>query len=133
MLPFGLSWGPVPWALPSEIFPSSRRAKGLAITTCTNWFFNFIIGVITPPLISGTGYGTFLFFGIWSTLAGLWAFFFVPETRGVTLEQMDKVFGSYTAHDDLIAKDDILNRLTGTTLSVGSVEQKYDSEWVEKV
>ena len=37
MLSFGASWGPVPWALPSEIFPSSLRAKGVALSTCSNW------------------------------------------------------------------------------------------------
>jgi MFS family permease len=43
MLSFGASWGPVPWAMPSEIFPSSLRAKGVALSTCSNWFNNFII------------------------------------------------------------------------------------------
>lgn len=43
MLAFGASWGPVPWALPSEIFPSSLRAKGVGLSTASNWFFNFII------------------------------------------------------------------------------------------
>ena len=38
MLAFGASWGPVPWALPSEIFPSSLRAKGVAISTCSSKF-----------------------------------------------------------------------------------------------
>lgn len=36
MLVFGASWGPVPWAMPSEIFPSSLRAKSLAISTCSS-------------------------------------------------------------------------------------------------
>ena len=48
MLSFGASWGPVPWAMPAEIFPSSLRAKGVALSTCSNWFNNFIIGLITP-------------------------------------------------------------------------------------
>lgn len=43
MIAFGASWGPVPWALPSEIFPSSLRAKGVALSTCSNWLNNFII------------------------------------------------------------------------------------------
>lgn len=39
MLAFGASWGPVPWAMPSEIFPSSLRAKGVSISTCSSkWF-----------------------------------------------------------------------------------------------
>lgn len=36
MLAFGASWGPVPWAMPAEIFPSSLRAKGVAISTCSS-------------------------------------------------------------------------------------------------
>lgn len=39
MLAFGASWGPVPWAMPSEIFPSSLRAKGVAISTCSSESF----------------------------------------------------------------------------------------------
>lgn len=44
MVSFGATWGPVPWAMPSEIFPSSLRAKGVALSTCSNWLNNFIIG-----------------------------------------------------------------------------------------
>ena len=47
----------VPWAMPSEIFPSSLRAKGVALATCSNWLNNFIIGLITPPLVINTGFG----------------------------------------------------------------------------
>lgn len=43
MISFGATWGPIPWALPSEIFPSSLRAKGVALSTCSNWLNNFII------------------------------------------------------------------------------------------
>lgn len=38
MVSFGASWGPVPWAMPAEIFPSSLRAKGVAISTCSSQF-----------------------------------------------------------------------------------------------
>lgn len=40
---FGLSWGPVPWGMPSEVHSSSYRAKGVALAVCTNWFCNFIV------------------------------------------------------------------------------------------
>ncbi|EAW11251.1 putative MFS monosaccharide transporter [Aspergillus clavatus NRRL 1] len=92
MLSFGASWGPVPWALPSEVFPSSLRAKGVALSTCSNWLNNFIIGLITPPLVENTGYGAYVFFAVFCLLALLWTFFIVPETKGRTLEQMDHVF-----------------------------------------
>ncbi|KAH7378846.1 general substrate transporter [Pyrenochaeta sp. MPI-SDFR-AT-0127] len=92
MFSFGATWGPVPWALPSEIFPSSLRAKGVALSTCSNWFNNFIIGLVTPPLIQNTGAGAYTFFAVFCLLAFVFTFFCVPETAGKTLEQMDEVF-----------------------------------------
>ncbi|KAI9792005.1 MAG: hypothetical protein M1833_001289 [Piccolia ochrophora] len=92
MMSFGATWGPVPWAMPSEIFPSSLRAKGVAISTCSNWFNNFIIGLITPPLVQNTGFGAYVFFAVFCMLSFVWTYFFVPETKGRTLEQMDHVF-----------------------------------------
>lgn len=75
-----------------EIFPSSLRAKGVALSTCSNWLNNFIIGLITPPLIEDTGYGAYVFFAVFCVLSGIWTYLFVPETKGRTLEQMDHVF-----------------------------------------
>ncbi|KAL1993482.1 hypothetical protein VTN49DRAFT_3431 [Thermomyces lanuginosus] len=96
MLAFGASWGPVPWAMPSEIFPSSLRAKGVALSTCSNWLNNFIIGLITPPLVQNTGFGAYTFFAVFCVLSGIWTYFVVPETKGRTLEEMDVVFQDHS-------------------------------------
>lgn len=53
MISFGASWGPVPWAMPAEVFPSSLRAKGVAISTCSSTcrslvFFYFFIFFASP-------------------------------------------------------------------------------------
>ncbi|KAH8704010.1 putative MFS monosaccharide transporter [Talaromyces proteolyticus] len=112
MVAFGASWGPVPWALPSEIFPSSLRAKGVALATCCNWFCNFIIGLITPPLVEDTGYGAYLFFAIFCVLSGLWTYFFVPETMGRTLEQMDHIFKDNSSAGEEAAREAIEEDLT---------------------
>lgn len=53
MFSFGVGWSPVPWAMPAEVHSSSRRAKGVAITTVTNWFGNFIIVSLVHPAKSG--------------------------------------------------------------------------------
>ncbi|WWC60722.1 uncharacterized protein I303_103298 [Kwoniella dejecticola CBS 10117] len=114
MLSYGVSWGPLPWAIPAEIHVSSRRAKGVALTTASNWINNFIIGLITPPLITATkGYGAFAFFAAFSFASGVWTFFFVPETKGRTLEQMDKIFKSSNAIEDAEAKEQILQLMCG--------------------
>lgn len=100
MLSFGASWGPVPWAMPAEIFPSSLRAKGVALSTCSNWLNNFIIGLITPPLVQNTGYGAYTFFAVFCLLSLVWTFFFVPETNGRSLEQMDHVFRDFSNEEE---------------------------------
>lgn len=103
--------------MPSEIFPSSLRAKGVALSTCSNWFNNFIIvcwysssqpkrsnvdqqGLITPPLVQNTGFGAYAFFAVFCLLSFVWTYFFVPETRGRTLEQMDHVFKDISGEEE---------------------------------
>lgn len=51
-----------------------------------------IIGLATPSMFESMKYGTFYFFAGWSLLALLFSIFILPETKGLTLEQMDKVF-----------------------------------------
>ncbi|GFZ51342.1 hypothetical protein JCM24511_09102 [Saitozyma sp. JCM 24511] len=113
MVPYGVGWGPIPWSLPAEVHAASRRAKGLALTTCSNWGNNFIIGLITPPLVQNTGYGAFIFFGVFSVLSGVWAYFFVPETKGIALEDIDRIFGDHMAHQDMEEKLKIVDIISG--------------------
>lgn len=100
MLCFGASWGPVPWAYPAEVFPSSLRAKGVALSTMSNWLSNFIIGLITPPLVQNTNWGAYCFFAVFCLLSLVWTYFFIKETKGRTLEQMDLVFGDSISAED---------------------------------
>lgn len=90
---FAYSWGPCSWVMIAEIFPLSIRAKGTAIGASSNWMNNFIIAFITPPMLSNITFGTYLFFCVWCLLGGVYVFFFLPETKGKTLEEMDRVFG----------------------------------------
>ncbi|KAG0352075.1 hypothetical protein BGX24_007687, partial [Mortierella sp. AD032] len=48
---FATTWGPGAWVLIGEIFPLSIRSRGVALSTASNWFWNFIIGYITPYLV----------------------------------------------------------------------------------
>lgn len=93
MLSYGVSYSPLGWALPSEVFSNATRAKGVALSTATVWLCNFIIGVIVPPMLDSAGFGTYIFFAAFCAIAIVWAYFFVPETMGKTLEEMDDVFG----------------------------------------
>ncbi|KAM5368011.1 hypothetical protein ACJZ2D_009725 [Fusarium nematophilum] len=108
MLAFGGSWSPIPWAVPAEVFPSSLRAKGVSISTCSNWINNFIIGLITPPLVKSTGFGAYVFFAAFCLLSFAFVWFFVPETKGKTLEEMDTVFGDRSGVGDIAKKEQVL-------------------------
>ncbi|RDW58359.1 hypothetical protein BP5796_12289 [Coleophoma crateriformis] len=111
MISFGASWGPVPWAMPAEIFPSSLRAKGVAISTCSNWLNNFIIGLITPPLVQNTGFGAYIFFAVFCLGSFAWTYFCVPETNGKTLEEMDEVFKDRGNAEDTARKNYIFSEI----------------------
>ncbi|KAJ5381691.1 uncharacterized protein N7496_004119 [Penicillium cataractarum] len=91
---FGYSWGPVAWIVVSEVFPLSMRAKGVALGGSSNWLNNFAVGMATSPFISKTQFGAFIFFGVITLIGAVYVYFFVPETKGRTLEEMDELFGS---------------------------------------
>lgn len=94
VLAYASSYGPLAWTLPAEVFPSSKRAKGVGAATAMVWLANFIIGVIVPEMQLKMGWGTYLFFGCFCFAASVFSFFFVPETAGKSLEQIEAVFGS---------------------------------------
>lgn len=127
MVFFGIGWGPVPWSMPAEVHSSSYRAKGVALATCSNWLNNFIIGLVTPPLVQNTGYGAFIFFGVFSVLSGLWTWFIAPETKGKTLEQMDRAFHSHTAQADLAAKHEIYDLMIPSNAYSSSRSELYST------
>ena len=92
---FGYSWGPCAWTIISEVWPVSNRAYGIALGASANWMSNFIIGQITPDMLQDLKYGTFIFFGLVGCTGGfLFVWLYVPETKRLTLEEMDDLFGS---------------------------------------
>lgn len=64
------------------------------------WLANFIIGIIVPEMQLKLGWGTYLFFGCFCFAASVFSFFFVPETAGKSLEQMEAVFGDKLDHEE---------------------------------
>jgi len=94
---YSASWGPIPWVYVSEIFPTRLRAYGVGMAAATQWLFNFAITYMTPSAINHIGWRTFLMFGIFSTANSAFAFFFIKETKGRTLEDMDLIFGTVAA------------------------------------
>ncbi|KAL2808872.1 sugar transporter [Aspergillus granulosus] len=90
---FAYSWGPVAWVLAQEIFPNSTRSRGVSIVASTNWMFNFVIGLTTKDMLNSMKYGTYIFFAIFSAIGGVFIWWFAPETKDKTLEELDIYFG----------------------------------------
>ncbi|KAJ4357954.1 uncharacterized protein N0V89_002531 [Didymosphaeria variabile] len=99
---FGATWGPVSWTLVSEIFPLSIRAKGASIGASSNWLNNFAVAFFVPPMLENWAWGTYIFFAVFLAVGIVWVIFQLPETKGATLEEMDRVFNSRTGAEDAI-------------------------------
>ncbi|KAL5119745.1 hypothetical protein ACEQ8H_002351 [Pleosporales sp. CAS-2024a] len=89
---FGATWLPLPWLYPAEVNPLKTRAKANALSTCSNWCWNFFVVMITPVLITSIGWGTYLFFAVLNALFLPVIYFFYPETCGRSLEEIDLIF-----------------------------------------
>lgn len=99
---FATTWGPSAWIVIGEIFPLTIRSRGVGLSTSSNWMWNTIIATITPYLVADRpdsaklGSNVFFMWGGLCCVSFLFAYFFVPETKGLTLEQVDKMLEEST-------------------------------------
>jgi len=90
---FGFSQGAVIWVYLSEVFPTRVRAKGQSLGSFTHWFMNALISGTFPRLAAASSSAPFMFFSAMMALQFFVVLFTYPETKGVTLEQMQKKMG----------------------------------------
>ncbi|KAJ4203146.1 hypothetical protein NW767_005255 [Fusarium falciforme] len=128
---FGYSWGPCAWIIIAEIWPLSTRPYGTSLGASSNWMNNFIVGQVTPDMLDGITYGTYILFGLLTYIGAAFIYFFVPETKRLSLEEMDLIFGSEgTAQADAERMDEI-NREIGLAHILsqdGGVDQLGDEK-----
>jgi MFS transporter, SP family, solute carrier family 2 (myo-inositol transporter), member 13 len=90
---YAVGFGCVPWAVMSEIFPVSLRSKANSIATATNWTCNLIISLTFLTMTDEISKaGTFLLFTGLASLAVLFVWRKVPETKGRSIEQLSAMF-----------------------------------------
>ena len=95
---FASTWGPCAWVVTGEIFPLKARAKGLSMTTASNWLLNFAIAYSTPYMVdpgagnANLGSKVFFVWGGFCVICCVFVHFCIYETKGLSLEQVDELF-----------------------------------------
>jgi len=85
--------GPVFWTLVSEIFPNMVRGKAIAVASFTQWVFNFLIVLFFPHILKSLGgAATFLLLSLMCIFQLLIVWKWLPETRGRSLEEIEKIW-----------------------------------------
>lgn len=128
---FQFGWGPACWILVSEIPTARLRALNVSVAAATQWLFNFIAArtVLTMQSTMGrAGYGMYFMFGSFCFLMGVFVYFFVPETKGLSLEKMDELFGVTDAFHRKFDGDSETGRHTPTidTVHEAPADKEHD-------
>ncbi|KAH8892793.1 putative sugar transporter [Thozetella sp. PMI_491] len=89
---FSMSWNTGPWIFSAEVFPTKIRSLGMLVAVLNQWLAQYVIVLVTPYMIKDIKYGTFYFFGAGIFVSGVSVYFFMPETKGFSLEEMGMIF-----------------------------------------
>ena len=87
---FAFSQGAVIWVYISEVFPNRVRAKGQSLGSFSHWIMNALISWTFPLMAASSGGYPFVFFSAMMVLQFFVVLFFYPETKGISLEDMQK-------------------------------------------
>ncbi|RDW92505.1 MFS general substrate transporter-47 [Coleophoma crateriformis] len=86
------SWNGTPWVLNSEMFDQNVRTLAQAFAAANNWLWNFLVARFTPQMFAKMDYGVYFFFATLMLCSVVFVWFLIPETKGVPLEAMDRLF-----------------------------------------
>lgn len=89
---FAIGWLGMTWLYPAEIVGLRMRGPANALSTASNWSFNFMVVMVTGPSFQNIDWGTYIVFAALNALIIPVVYFFFPETAGRSLEDMDVVF-----------------------------------------
>jgi SP family arabinose:H+ symporter-like MFS transporter len=90
---FAVSQGAVIWVYIGEVFPNRVRSKGQSLGSSSHWIMNAIIAYTFPQVAKSSGAYPFMFFAAMMAMQFFVVLFFYPETKNVTLEQMQRRLG----------------------------------------
>ncbi|KAK3935538.1 putative MFS quinate transporter [Diplogelasinospora grovesii] len=93
---FQFGWGPVCWIYVSEIPTNRLRGYNVSLAAATQWLFNLVVARVSPVMLVSAGahgYGTYFIYACFCFAMAVIAYW-VPETKGISLERMDELFGT---------------------------------------
>jgi len=93
-LAFGFGWVATPWLYPAEVNSLSMRTKGAALATACDWLFNYVVVQTTPIGIHYLHWGLYLVYAILNACFVPVVYYFIVETAGKSLEQIDRWFAA---------------------------------------
>jgi sugar porter (SP) family MFS transporter len=133
---FASTWGPIAWVITGEIFPLQVRAKAMSLSTASNWLWNFAIGYATPFLVNkqpgsaGLESKVFFIWGSTCACALVFTWFCIPETKGLSLEQIDDMYQECYPWQSLSWRKANFDRRRLVARDAGDKESSHDD--VEK-
>ncbi|KZO96297.1 putative hexose transport-related protein [Calocera viscosa TUFC12733] len=111
----------LPWIVAAEIYPLNVRSICAAYYAMLQWLFGFVLTKALPSMFTSMGWGVFLFFGCMLFGSAVWSILFLPETKGLSMPEMDVLFGFVGADSDYKHRiDDINAGRTGKMEVAGS-------------
>lgn len=131
VIPYCFSVGPLPWVICSEIFNNRTRHYGLTTAAASQWLWNFAVSMATPHMAKKLpGGGLFFFFAIINMISFVLALLFLPETKGISLEGMDIVFGATTVEQ---READLQARARALDVKDGQLDSKDEEKGLGSV
>ncbi|PAV20481.1 general substrate transporter [Pyrrhoderma noxium] len=91
---FSVFWGPTPWVYLGESFPLRVRPKCIALGSATNWLWNFLLSFFAPRIAEDIGPLILLIFFGMLVFGYVYVFLFIPEVKGLSLEEVDELYRS---------------------------------------
>ncbi|KAK4380513.1 hypothetical protein RND71_002375 [Anisodus tanguticus] len=95
------------WLVPSEVFPMEIRSAGQSITVSVNMFFTFVIGQLFLTMLCDMKFGLFFFFGGFFMIMTQFIMFFLPETKGIPIEEVNRIWKNHWFWKKYMPVDDI--------------------------
>lgn len=120
---FGAAWSfganGLPWIISAEIFPTTLRSVSGPFAAASVWIWTLIVTKSLPQMYTSMGWGVYVFFATCLVCATIYAWFFIHDTKGLRIDEMDKLFG--------------FERTRQYDVAIRDSKADYESEHNEKV